>query len=35
LHIGIEEGEIESLFRHLDKRNDGEISYSEFIKVFA
>jgi len=35
LHIGIEEGEIDSLFKHLDKKNNGEISYAEFIQVFA
>lgn len=35
LHIGIEEGEIESLFKHLDKTNCGEISYAGFVEVFA
>ena len=32
LHIGIEEGEIESLFKHLDKNKNGEISYAEFVQ---
>ena len=33
--MGLEEEELESLFRDLDINNDGNISYNEFVKQFT
>ena len=35
LHIGLEEAEIEELFKDLDANNDGHIVYDEFVKQFT
>lgn len=35
LHMGLEEEELESLFRDLDIDNSGNISYNEFVKQFT
>jgi Ca2+-binding EF-hand superfamily protein len=32
LHMGLEEEELESLFRDLDINNDASVSYNEFVK---
>jgi calmodulin len=35
LHLGLEEEELESLFRDLDVNGDSNISYNEFVKQFT
>jgi len=35
LHMGLEEEELESLFRDLDVNGDAKISYNEFVKQFT
>ena len=32
LHMGLEEEELEALFRDLDVNSDAKISYNEFVK---